>query len=168
MQSNQQQSSIFLDHLNPATLPSCGSRLAAAVLDTLFLIFLAFAWLFTIVMSRFLVSSPNSFVMVFTIFVMIVYSIATLVFVVFYSALCLQFKSKTLGKHLCNLKVVDITRGDDVRAGQAWLRWLIYTAVSAFIFIFPALSIVWEKHRRGWHDLAASTVVVYQHQAPAS
>lgn len=66
----------------------------------------------------------------------------------------------TPGKQLMDCEVVDASTHDNLRPGQALIRYLGY-----FVSLLPLglgfLWIIWDKKRRGFHDLLAHTVVLH-------
>jgi len=65
----------------------------------------------------------------------------------------------TPGKQLMDCQVVDATTFDNLRVGQSLLRYFGY-----FVSMLPLglgfLWIIWDRKKRGFHDLIAHTVVV--------
>ena len=65
----------------------------------------------------------------------------------------------TPGKMLMDCQVVDASTFDNLRIGQAVLRYVGY-----FLSLLPLglgfLWILWDKRKRGFHDLLAHTVVI--------
>lgn len=65
----------------------------------------------------------------------------------------------TPGKQLMDCQVVDATTFDNLRVGQAILRYLGY-----FVSMLPLglgfLWIIWDRKKRGFHDFIAHTVVI--------
>ena len=65
----------------------------------------------------------------------------------------------TPGKQLMDCQVVDASTFDNLRTGQSVLRYVGY-----FISLLPLglgfLWIIWDKKKRGFHDLLAHTVVI--------
>ncbi|MBI5209630.1 MAG: RDD family protein [Elusimicrobia bacterium] len=77
---------------------------------------------------------------------------------VLYTTLFVALWRATPGKHVLGLQVVQVN-GLPVEWKHAFTRGLlsVLSAHAAFLGYFWAL---WEKDRRGWHDLLAGTVVV--------
>ena len=65
----------------------------------------------------------------------------------------------TPGKQLMDCQVVDATTFDNLRVGQSVLRYAGYF-VSLLPFGLGFLWIIWDKKKRGFHDLLAHTVVI--------
>ncbi len=65
----------------------------------------------------------------------------------------------TPGKMLMDCQVVDATTFDNLRIGQSLLRYVGY-----FLSLLPLglgfFWIIWDKKKRGFHDLLAHTVVI--------
>ncbi|MEJ2687642.1 MAG: RDD family protein [Gammaproteobacteria bacterium] len=65
----------------------------------------------------------------------------------------------TPGKQIMDCEVVDATTFDNLRIGQAILRYFGY-----FLSMLPLglgfLWIIWDRKKRGFHDLLAHTVVI--------
>lgn len=65
----------------------------------------------------------------------------------------------TPGKQLMECEVVDATTHENLRIGQSLLRYIGY-----FISLLPLglgfLWIIWDKKKRGFHDLLAHTIVL--------
>lgn len=72
--------------------------------------------------------------------------------------LWLRFRA-TPGKQLLDCEVVDASTHDNLRPGQALLRYIGY-----FVSLLPLglgfLWVAWDKKKRGFHDLLAHTVVL--------
>ncbi|MFQ5903368.1 MAG: RDD family protein [Candidatus Binatia bacterium] len=66
-------------------------------------------------------------------------------------------EGKTVGKWFLGLRVVGAHQGP-ITYGQAFIRW-IGALISAF-FGLGFLWILWNRQRRGWHDLLAGTWVI--------
>jgi uncharacterized RDD family membrane protein YckC len=83
-----------------------------------------------------------------------------------YEATMIALRGQTVGKMAVGIKVI---RGDDGGVpgwGKAIMRWIIpffFIFIPVFGWLLHALvfaSLTWDTHRQGWHDKAASTVVV--------
>ncbi|OOS24205.1 RDD family protein [Moraxella pluranimalium] len=68
-------------------------------------------------------------------------------------------KGATPGKMLFGLQVRDAKTGKMVSIGQGLLRYIGYYA-SAIVFCLGYIWAGFDKHKQGWHDKIASTVVV--------
>jgi uncharacterized RDD family membrane protein YckC len=66
---------------------------------------------------------------------------------------------QTPGMKMFGLRVVRDSDGGPISSGQAVLRLLGYY-VSGLVFYLGYIWIFFDKRKRGWHDLIASTVVV--------
>ncbi len=65
----------------------------------------------------------------------------------------------TPGKQLMNCEVVDAKTHGNLSIGQSFLRYLGYY-LSIFSLFLGFLWIIWDKKKRGFHDLLAHTVVI--------
>ena len=81
-------------------------------------------------------------------------------FLCFYHVLTWTVFSATPGKMLLRLKVVD-RNGWGIGISQAASRCLGY-GISTLIFGLGFAWIYIDRHRRGWHDIIASTYVIYE------
>ncbi|HKI63538.1 MAG TPA: RDD family protein [Burkholderiales bacterium] len=72
-----------------------------------------------------------------------------------------KFRSATPGKMAVGAKIVDAKSGKEPTNWQLFIRFIGY-----FISIVPlGLGFLWiafDRKKRGWHDLIAGTVVVYE------
>ncbi len=66
---------------------------------------------------------------------------------------------RTPGKWLCSSRIVDYRTGGRPRTWQYLVRFLAYPA-SALPLMIGFLAVIWNPHRRGWHDRLARTAVV--------
>jgi uncharacterized RDD family membrane protein YckC len=78
-----------------------------------------------------------------------------MVFVVFF---WVRFRA-TPGKQLMDCEVVDATTFENLRIGQSILRYIGYI-ISMLPLGLGFLWIIWDKKKRGFHDMIAHTVVI--------
>jgi uncharacterized RDD family membrane protein YckC len=64
---------------------------------------------------------------------------------------------RTVGKWLFGLRVVGADQ-ERIGYGQALIRWLVALLSAPLLFGF--LRILWNREKRGWHDLLARTWVI--------
>lgn len=80
-------------------------------------------------------------------------------------------KGQTPGKMAAGIKMVNINDGSIPTAGMALRRWsvpgLLGLVPFAGLILAPLcfLALTWHRDRRGWHDLAAGTMVVRVNRA---
>ena len=80
-------------------------------------------------------------------------------------------KGQTLGKMAAGIKMVGIKDGSIPSVGMALRRWsvpgLLGLVPFAGLILAPLcyLALTWHRDRRGWHDLAAGTMVVKVNRA---
>ncbi|WP_419847123.1 RDD family protein [Candidatus Poriferisocius sp.] len=80
-------------------------------------------------------------------------------------------KGQTLGKMAAGIKMVGIKDGSIPGVGMALRRWSIPSLLGlvpfAGLILAPLcfLALTWHRDRRGWHDLAAGTMVVKVNRA---
>ncbi len=153
------------------TLASPGARLAARIIDS-FLIstpflgpaFLTgeedFSWRD---LGGIFVSSPSNEEWIFfgvTLFIGFVYEVAFT-----------MTKGQTLGKMAAGIKMVSVKDGSIPTVGMALRRWFVPGLLGFVPFagwllsILCYLALTWHRDRRGWHDLAAGTMVVKVNRA---
>lgn len=80
--------------------------------------------------------------------------LTTAYFIVFHG-----MSGKTIGKSLLRLRVVGRERGP-INYGQAAIRWLATVGVGFAPIGLGILWIIWQREKRGWHDLVARTWVI--------
>ena len=68
-------------------------------------------------------------------------------------------KGQTPGKMAVGIKVVNV-QGNIPGLGIAAMREVLGKTVSAIILYIGFLWIIWDKQKRGWHDIMANTRVV--------
>ncbi|MBF0218021.1 MAG: RDD family protein [Gammaproteobacteria bacterium] len=124
---------------------SFSRRLAASLIDTLFLLIL------------FIVLYALFAALIDPLTIQLVNNILPVVLVI---ALWLRYGG-TPGKLLLNCYIVDAQTGDKLQPGQAILRYLAYF-VSTIPLGLGFFWIIWHPRRQGFHDLIASTVVIHQ------
>ena len=68
------------------------------------------------------------------------------------------------GAKVAKIQVLDVATGTPIGWGRYFLRELVWVASSltAVVWIILVVLMVMHPHRRGWHDLAAKSVVVKQ------
>ena len=66
---------------------------------------------------------------------------------------------QTIGKRLCNIKVVDETSGALIDIGRAAVRYLV-SIVSGLVCLLGYLWMLWDPEKQTWHDKASKTVVL--------
>ena len=66
---------------------------------------------------------------------------------------------RTPGKWLCSSRIVDYRTGGRPRPWQYLVRFVAYL-VSAVPLMIGFLVVIWNPHRRSWHDRLARTAVV--------
>ncbi|MGP3923649.1 RDD family protein [Streptomyces sp. 8N616] len=80
---------------------------------------------------------------------------------VLYEALPTAKWGRTLGKRLCQVKVLDIESHDTAGFGAALRRWLLYSVLG--VLLIGVLNVLWclfdRPWRQCWHDKAARTFV---------
>jgi uncharacterized RDD family membrane protein YckC len=87
-------------------------------------------------------------------------------FLLLYEVLMIAFVGATLGKLAVGIRVLKVDDGQKAGIGGGFIRWIIPT-VGAFVCgigqLIVYLSPFWDKagRKQGWHDKAASTVVVH-------
>jgi uncharacterized RDD family membrane protein YckC len=72
-----------------------------------------------------------------------------------------KFRSATPGKMAVGAKIVDAKSGKEPSSWRLFIRFLGYF-VSIVPFGLGFLWIAFDRKKRGWHDLIAGTVVVYE------
>lgn len=68
-----------------------------------------------------------------------------------------RLEGRTVGKWLFGLRVVGANQGP-ITYGQALIRWIIAVLTAPLLLGF--LRILWNREKRGWHDLLAGTWVI--------
>lgn len=76
---------------------------------------------------------------------------------VYYSVL--NGKGQTVGKKALGIKVIDVDRGSAIGPGRAFVRYLVLILMALPLGL-GYLSVFSDERLRGWHDKAASTLVV--------
>ena len=87
-----------------------------------------------------------------------------------YEVLMIALWGQTLGKMAVGVKVVRSDNGDVPGFGKSAARYAIIFALGLPGLLIPFsglvlqiicyLSILWRRHRQGWHDSAAGTFVI--------
>jgi uncharacterized RDD family membrane protein YckC len=73
-----------------------------------------------------------------------------------------RLEGRTVGKWLFGLRVVGAGRGP-ITFGQALIRWLVAVLTAPLLLGF--LRVLWNREKRGWHDLLAGTRVIRERAA---
>jgi uncharacterized RDD family membrane protein YckC len=73
-----------------------------------------------------------------------------------------RMEGRTVGKWLFGLRVVGAGRGP-ITFGQALIRWLAAVITAPLLLGF--LRVLWNREKRGWHDLLAGTWVIRERAA---
>ncbi len=73
----------------------------------------------------------------------------------------------TPGKRAMGLRVVDCIDGQPIGLRRAVGREL-FKVISAAVLLLGFLWVLWDRERRGWHDLAANSVVIVNPQVAAT
>lgn len=90
----------------------------------------------------------------------IVSLLRNVVSVVYFSFLEGGPTGQTIGKRVCNIRVVDIgTVQPGIGPGRAFLRYLM-SLVSGFALGIGYLWMLWDPKKQTWHDKIANTYVV--------
>ena len=138
-------------------IASLGRRLGAAMLDYLVLVTAATivaAPFFFLGLDRGPSAPPET---AFLVLIVLLYAVI-LAAAVTYVALMHAWRGQTLGKMAVKIKVVT-PEGDDISAGQAWLRAVLQILL-ALPYGLTFLTAVFTKERKAIHDLIARTRVV--------
>jgi uncharacterized RDD family membrane protein YckC len=98
---------------------------------------------------------------------LVVYAIALgvqfLVAALYFTMLIGSKRGQTVGMMALGIAVRDGVSDSSIGFGRAFVRWLVFTALS-FPFGIPAiidcLAPLWDRRRQAWHDHAAGSVVV--------
>jgi len=100
---------------------------------------------------------------VFSIFLGAVNEFVGLVVVAAYEIVFVALRGQTPGKMLLRIKVVRASNGYLPGWAPAAVRWVI-PFCGFFLFVLPGLlvyaSLLWNKRKQGWHDMAGKTLVV--------
>ncbi len=80
-----------------------------------------------------------------------------------YEIVFTALKGQTPGKMILRIKIVRASNGYLPSWGQAAIRWAI--PIVGFVFlVLPGLlvwaSLLWNKRKQGWHDMAGRTLVI--------
>jgi uncharacterized RDD family membrane protein YckC len=129
-------------------------RVAAALIDTIWLILITFPFLIMIYGMDYFNGALGKPVLGIWNFI-ISYVLPAVVIIIFWI-----YRSATPGKMVVKVKIVDAKTGEQPSTGQYIGRYLAY-----FVSSFPlGLGIIWvafDKRKRGWHDMLAGTVVIH-------
>jgi uncharacterized RDD family membrane protein YckC len=138
-----------------------GRRLAASLLDGLFLGFLTFLLVTALgFVALFIGIFRPEQIIPFDTLIIIVSAIFSLVYYVTYWSK----SGQTLGKTMLGLRVVD-RAGSPPSTGKAILRFVGYL-ISAAVFSLGFVWIAFDQKRQGWHDKIAGTYVVEAETEP--
>jgi len=85
--------------------------------------------------------------------------IMTLLVTALYFALLWVKRGATIGQSILGLRVVHETNGGPIGWGAAIVR-LVVLYIGFAVFYLGVIWVAFDARKRGWHDLAASTVVV--------
>lgn len=77
---------------------------------------------------------------------------------VFYIGCWVKFAG-TPGKRILKLKILDADTGENLTAGKALIRYLMYL-VSYLLLCIGLIWAAFDKKKQGWHDKVANSVVV--------
>lgn len=85
--------------------------------------------------------------------------ISTLIGVVYYSALEGGQRGQTLGKRVCNIRVIGIQDGRPIGIARGLVRYIgrFLSTLPIFLGYFWML---WDAEKQTWHDKLSSAVVV--------
>jgi uncharacterized RDD family membrane protein YckC len=138
-----------------------GRRLAASLLDALFLGFLSFLLVTALgFVALFIGIFRSEQIIPFDTLIILVTAIFALVYYVTYWSK----SGQTLGKSMLGIKVVD-QAGSPPSTGKAILRFVGYL-ISAVVFSLGFVWIAFDQKRQGWHDKIAGTYVVEAETEP--
>jgi uncharacterized RDD family membrane protein YckC len=133
-------------------LGSRGLRLIAYIVDSLLVSFIVGAlWVVIIFFVAFLPGEPPDR--------MPIAGALGIVISLLYWPFWWARDGQTLAMMPLGLRVVDEQSGDTIPFGRAVLR-LIVLAISIAVFFLGVLWTLVDSKRRGWHDLAAHTIVI--------
>ncbi len=126
-------------------------RVAASILDSIWLIVLTLALGWMIYGSYYLESTE---LILGSADFFISYVLPFIITLLFWA-----WKAATPGKMVLGMKIVDAETGEKVSNGRLALRYLGYYISMLGLFL-GFLWVAWDKRKQGWHDKIARTVVV--------
>lgn len=140
-------------------LAGMGSRLGARIID--FILLAVASVIVLIILFGGLARTERGFFAAFFLSLLVISAIVLL-----YEVTMIAVLGQTLGKKWAGVKVVHADHGGVPGWGKSIIRWLIPGLVNiipvigniAVLVVF--LSPLFSKTRQGWHDMAATTVVV--------
>lgn len=139
-----------------------GTRLLANIIDVILLAIIAiiiglvFDWLGWIDVDAMQAAQAKNEITTFEIVWNVVTTIAFIAMWVVWAG--------TPGKLLLKLKILDAETGNKISVWQAIIRYFMYIP-SGLVFGLGFFWIFFDKHKQGWHDKVAKTVVVKDHHA---
>ena len=138
------------------TVIGFGHRLAATLLDGVFVFFLSMmvGLVVGLVTGLLDLYTPNR---PFRVDLIIV--IAMIVFSIAYYVVAWTRSGQTIGHATLGIKVVGAD-GETISWSKAFLRYIGYI-ISAAIASLGFMWVLWDKKRQGWHDKIAGTYVVF-------
>jgi uncharacterized RDD family membrane protein YckC len=105
----------------------------------------------------------HSFLGYFLVIYVIIFGVQLLTGALYFTLLIGSRRGQTVGMMALGIAVRDSVSDRSVGYGHAFLRWLVYTALS-IPFGIPAfvdcLAPLWDRRRQAWHDHAAGSLVV--------
>lgn len=130
-------------------------RVAATLLDTLFLIGLNMLIFNPLRRAWGVMDAYLSFV-----------DLIEIVIDLLYLVLLTWLTGQTLGKIITGIRVINArqSRGN-LTVGQVFLREVIGKFLSSLPFSLGYLWVGWNRRKQGWHDLLAKTYVIYERRA---
>lgn len=138
-----------------------GARLLALIIDVILLSIIAFVTVFVLGMLGWIdveamrIAQEKGEITTFEIVWNIVATIAFIAMWVIWAG--------TPGKLLLKLKILDAETGNKISVLQAVIRYLMYIPSTLVLFL-GFFWILFDKHKQGWHDKVAKTVVVKDHR----
>ena len=139
-------------------LASAGARLGARIIDIVIQVVVGLAIIIPIAITN---DSENT---------VIVWTLIMNLLVIPYEVVMIALWGQTLGKMAVGVKVVRSDNGNVPGFGKSTARYAIIFALGLPGLLIPFagllfqtvgyLSILWRRHRQGWHDSAAGTFVI--------
>lgn len=140
---------------------SFGARLLALIIDVILLVIIAFVvgmvagMLGLIDLEAMQLAQEKGEITTFEVVWNIVTTIAFIAMWVVWAG--------TPGKLLLKLKILDAETGNKISVVQAIIRYFMYIPSTIVLFL-GFFWILFDKHKQGWHDKVAKTVVVIDHR----